>query len=187
MKKSFLRLPGLLSVVVLFLFTTCKKEDHPLPAATQEGANTFGCKVNGETWIPNGGSGFMGYRPIEGGFYGITNSQIGIYLRAHSKDGSMIRIFLNDYKIGTYQLNQDTNIMPFTTYPKDYALYGINEGKLFVTNSKMSGTVKILRSGPNIDGILSGTFSFTASNSSTPTQTFRVTDGRFDINVRTLK
>ena len=41
-------------LLVLFLFTACKKEITELPPATQTGANTFGAKVNGEFWIPQG-------------------------------------------------------------------------------------------------------------------------------------
>jgi hypothetical protein len=184
MTKLFPRLPRLLSVAALLLLTTCKKDDG-LPPETQEGKNTFGCKVNGKVWIPNGGPGFMGAKPIEGGFYGISSTQIGIYIRAHAKDGSMVHIYLNDYKPGIYGLTQTTNILPFSSYPKDYALYAISEGNYFTTNSKTHGIITVVRSGPNIDGIVSGTFSFDASNNTS--QTVEVTEGRFDINVRTLQ
>jgi len=44
------------------LFATCKKKDPPigtnaiaqLPPITTTGANTFGCLVNGEVWLPKG-------------------------------------------------------------------------------------------------------------------------------------
>ncbi len=41
-------------ILLVFLTTTigCKKEE--LPPATQEGANTFGCKINGVTYFTKG-------------------------------------------------------------------------------------------------------------------------------------
>ena len=48
------------SVVLAFLFcASCKKDQPPnvlppdtLPPITQTGANTFGCKINGQVWVP---------------------------------------------------------------------------------------------------------------------------------------
>lgn len=51
--KNFLNI--LLLISVFLLLTTCKKNNTPstsLPPATQTGDNTFGCKVNGEVWVP---------------------------------------------------------------------------------------------------------------------------------------
>ena len=39
-------------------FASCKKEkEDTLPPATQIGAGTFGCKINGKVYIPKGSSG----------------------------------------------------------------------------------------------------------------------------------
>lgn len=45
----------LFSIAFVFLFCiTCKKDRPPkvLPPITQTGANTFGCKINGQVWVP---------------------------------------------------------------------------------------------------------------------------------------
>ncbi len=42
---------GCLFLCVLF---SCKKDVAELPPATETGANTFGAKVNGELWVPQG-------------------------------------------------------------------------------------------------------------------------------------
>ncbi len=42
----------------LLLLVACKKEVEELPPATQTGANTFGAKVNGNFWIPQGFGSF---------------------------------------------------------------------------------------------------------------------------------
>jgi len=52
----------IISFCILALFATCKKKDPPignnataqLPSITTTGANTFGCLVNGEVWLPKG-------------------------------------------------------------------------------------------------------------------------------------
>ena len=36
------------------MLASCKKEVTELPAATQTGANTFGAKINGVFWAPQG-------------------------------------------------------------------------------------------------------------------------------------
>ena len=53
---------NILSITMLALLcaASCKKEnknEDQLPPATQTGANTFGCLVNGKVWIPKGFSG----------------------------------------------------------------------------------------------------------------------------------
>ena len=46
---------SLFTIPFVFLFcTSCKKTSPPtvLPPITQNGANTFGCKINGQVWVP---------------------------------------------------------------------------------------------------------------------------------------
>jgi len=47
----------LLSIIILstILAVSCQQEEiapPELPPITQEGANTFGCLINGEVWLP---------------------------------------------------------------------------------------------------------------------------------------
>ena len=56
--------------VMLVMFASCKsckKEINALPDATQTGANTFGCLIDGKAWVPRG-SGAMSSSPIVGGY-----------------------------------------------------------------------------------------------------------------------
>lgn len=55
-------------VSVSLLLLTCKKEG-PLPYATQSGQNTFGCMINGKPYVPDGGGGWSGIKPLEGGYF----------------------------------------------------------------------------------------------------------------------
>ncbi|MBL0294048.1 MAG: hypothetical protein IPQ04_07235 [Saprospiraceae bacterium] len=54
------------SAIIIFfsilLLASCKKEKMPdaLPPITTEGKGTFGCKINGEIWIPKTQDEFLG-------------------------------------------------------------------------------------------------------------------------------
>ena len=174
------------------LLTTCSKEqEETLPPATQVGANTFGCKVNGKIWIPNGGPGFGGPKPIEDGFESlilIDNSGMPyrkkvINLTASRKSGEVINFVVNNPAPGHYLINQTTPVRPFTTKPKDYGAFANGQG-WFITNENNTGEIHITKA-DTISGIISGTFSFKAALHNDPSKTVEVTEGRFDINVFT--
>src|SRR5689334_21738403 len=44
----------LIVLLPLMALISCKKDVDELPPATQSGANTFGAKVNGNLWAPQG-------------------------------------------------------------------------------------------------------------------------------------
>jgi hypothetical protein len=50
----------LFSCCFLFLLAACKKDNYSLPPETQTGAGTFGCKIDGKVWVPNGSDGYSG-------------------------------------------------------------------------------------------------------------------------------
>ncbi|MGI4884718.1 MAG: hypothetical protein ACRYFR_07130 [Janthinobacterium lividum] len=54
-----------LLLLSLALLLGCKKNEQApvdqLPPATQTGANTFGCLLNGQTWTPKGNDGASNY------------------------------------------------------------------------------------------------------------------------------
>ena len=41
-------------LITALLVSSCVKEITELPPATQSGANTFGCKIDGAFWVPAG-------------------------------------------------------------------------------------------------------------------------------------
>ncbi len=57
--------PPILLLAALLGLSQCKKKDpdpvDQLPPATQTGANTFGCLVNGQAWTPNGNDSTSNY------------------------------------------------------------------------------------------------------------------------------
>ena len=175
----------LLAFFAFSVLLSCKRED-PLPAATRSGANTFGCKVNGKTWIPDGGGGFSGIKPVEGGYqgnYDSTMTKYNVFVRAMKKDKSGIHLYLRGVvRPGIYQLNQFTNIRYTELRPLNYGAYFPDPGQAFVTNPQYTGTVNITRA-DTANKIVSGTFAFTVYDPDLK-QTIRITDGRFDVDYK---
>jgi hypothetical protein len=158
----------------------------PLPKPTQDGNNTFGCMIDGKAWIPDGGTGFMPTKPINGGFSYVKYNPktIGISIRTYAKSGEFLEILVTSIKEGKYLLNEDTQPSPPSLFPKNYGVYSpSNNGNLFITSSKNIGEVLITKS-DTASGIISGTFEFRAANSNG--QQVSITSGRFDINSKTL-
>ncbi|WGH75366.1 hypothetical protein P8625_15030 [Tenacibaculum tangerinum] len=75
----------LLLVTITFVLSCCSKDDNdpkePLPPATQTGAGTFACKINGQNFIDTS-SGYFNcyYQFIDGAYYfgisGIDNNML---------------------------------------------------------------------------------------------------------------
>ncbi|WP_345227125.1 hypothetical protein [Hymenobacter koreensis] len=166
----------------LLLLTQCSKckdndpsPEKQLPPATQTGANTFGCLVNGQAWTPRGNNGTSNYSVV----YEQTPNALfdlrtyryfdtgqpdafqylilfarnlrgaGVYDLA---DASNTRVSLNDRLSGCYYNSQDAG-----TYHK---------GTLTITRLDLQA------------GIIAGTFDFTLYLPGC--DTLKVTNGRFD-------
>lgn len=179
----------LLPLCLALLFWACQPKD-PLPRATQFGANTFGCKIDGKTYIPDGGKPFSGLKPIEGGFFRIQSNsgQLGIYIRTYASTGEVLSIYISSYKSGTYKLDNSVPPSPYTPYPYHYAEYENSSGQSYMTSSTNTGQVVITKS-DTLAGIISGNFHFQAgavdlNGRSNGTGTVNITEGRFDIGLR---
>jgi Family of unknown function (DUF6252) len=161
---------------------TCKQTDV-LPQATQEGKNTFGCLIDGKSYVPDGGGSFSGIKPVNGGFtVGYNANSLVMYIQVYSKDGKRIQIYVNNYVIGRYLLDSDTQTKPVSLNPKNYGRYISSSSEEYVTSSKYTGQITILKS-DTTTGIISGNFDFRAVTSTGAT--VNITDGRFDVNNRT--
>jgi hypothetical protein len=171
MKNNLLKISiYVFSCTVLSL--SCKKEK--LPKATQEGKNTFGCKVDGKIYIAQiQGISFSGAKPIV-----VLNSQNdGFTLSTiDSRNGEPYskRILVQLPYLqtaGSYSL---------TSFPS-YGQYELNysPGPFYQTDATHTGTLTITRC-DLANRIYSGTFSFTAIDKNTG-KVVKVTDGRFDV------
>ena len=180
----------LLFFLSLFLINSQCKKHKPidplsqLPPETQTGANTFGCLVNGQAFVPKGPS--LG--PILSSYYQQIYSgpdgyvfQVAAYDKSHGDDRYSILLLGDSLKI----------IGPQTIYIKGkikgntsgaYYTSKFN-GTIFINNdyfsTDLTGGELIIKKFDEINQIASGTFWFNALGNSG--DTVKITNGRFDV------
>jgi hypothetical protein len=171
----------ILILITTFTLSCCSKDDKPtntidqLPTATQTGANTVGCLVDGKAILPKGyipsGNPICNY--IDGKDFSIGFS--------HEKGNEFISIGVISYNkslvVGQiYQLKEygaDSNFGEYRT------VYNNIEETRFSTNATINGELKITYH--NFDkAILSGTFWFDAI--SKDGKIAKIREGRFDMH-----
>ena len=168
------------STCFLFLLVfalSCKKHDAEpeLPAETQIGANTFGCRFNGKAWVPepdkkNFNPGNMlvyEFEPYRGsGYFQITATN---YNR-----GGFVRLFSNTAgKTGIYSIGRTDSLHATIIDVGDKCVYYSDD-----KNTYCQGSITLTR----VDyraGIMAGTFEFVIRKPGC--DTLRITDGRFDL------
>lgn len=158
--------------ISLNLILSCKKDG--LTKATQNGANTFSCKVDVNPYIAELSAFLFARSPIA-----VFNfQQDGFSISTiDARTGNPITSRLITIQLpylqttGTYPLNNDPG----------YGQYEFNYSPTprYRTNTSHTGSVKITRC-DNVNQIYSSTFSFTAIDDSTG-KVETVTDGRFDV------
>jgi hypothetical protein len=164
----------LCTLPLMLLLSTCKDEDV-LPAATQSGRNTFGCKVNGKIWIPSGEDNLFAY--IEDGLFFISASTRTheIYTRSY------MNVQIADLSsTGTYPIDgSEDNAGVFFFASCYYGSYLNIEDDVVV-----DGSITITKYDMQ-NFIIAGTFEATlAVPNSLDCDTIRITEGRFDYKVR---
>ncbi|MBN8682016.1 MAG: hypothetical protein J0L99_05170 [Chitinophagales bacterium] len=162
-------------------FSACEKEKTPptelekLPAATQEGKNTFGCLVDGKAWTPKWG-GLL--KPELTPMYNEIIGQFALTAYQYQND-SRESISLGTKPQGVFApgevITRDSNFVYVSK--KDPCS---SSSQSFYWSK--SGTIQITRLDVST-GIISGTFEFDAV-SETCQDTVRITDGRFDIKYK---
>ncbi|TAE41620.1 MAG: hypothetical protein EAY66_01310 [Sphingobacteriales bacterium] len=166
---------------LLLLSASCKKPSkNPidnLPPATQTGANTFGCLVNGEVFLPKG-SGFGG--PVLRCQYVFDNGFYTLYLSASNRAQDInksIRLVIKDIDLSPnlYVLNNDSTSKG--EYSTINNLLFTNSYKTTLNNT---GNLRINYWNPG-KGVLSGNFSFDAVNSIG--EKVEIREGRFDVKL----
>jgi Family of unknown function (DUF6252) len=172
-------------ILSAFFFVSCKKDISELPPATQTGANTFGCKIDGVFWAPQSFAGTNASNKLEASYGGNNDVFINARNFSSSPTETEFEIYLKNVTgPGVYNLNTATGISPGQS--ASYAYYikrkitPLNE---WVTNAQFTGTVEITKS-DKVNHIISGTFSFTAGVLSGTGAALNVTEGRFDVKVQ---
>ena len=175
---SLMRKPFFLIFGASLLLAQCKKQNSDpasrLPPATQTGANTFGCILNGKPWTPQGNDGTSNYTVT----YYRTQAQGELSIAAYAYEnnlGNKITIGIGSdslNSVGKYKItksgrhtagviNRDTNC---EYYSQDKSTFC--KGKLTITRFDLQ------------NNIISGTFEFVLAKPDC--DTIRITNGRFD-------
>ncbi|MNL57864.1 hypothetical protein D3C87_1814550 [compost metagenome] len=140
-------------------------------------------------WLPEphvGGLFGNNTPAISGGYRKIyPTGTIGIFISARTDAKGRISLFLENINVGTHFLNDKTVLIDTAGIPHSYATYEYPTVDFrYITDSVHTGVVKLTRSDYPGSGIISGTFEF---NATLPNgEVVHVTDGRFDVNSRTL-
>jgi hypothetical protein len=172
MKKIFL------FFAIVLTLCGCNNDDNKnetLPPATQIGANTAGCLVDGEILIPKGNNNIFQcfYQLVDGEYY------FSISFRDKSSNISKACTIISrkaDIEQGKSYLLNIGNSDDVVGYGGEYNI-GITEPFSYDTNSVTIGELTITKL-DFTNNIVSGTFWFDAINSSGEIKKIR--EGRFD-------
>jgi hypothetical protein len=180
-KNHTLKTLSLFLLSFTLLASSCKKQPVDqlslLPSATQTGANTFGCLVNGLAFTP-GGKGLID-GPVLSCKYGLYANGYFFNLNASRKDHSgnftAVSIQTDSLKIS------EGETVPLTRFLLPGYACGFYLGSLsdHITNDCARGQLMITHL-DTINRIVSGTFHFNAV--STSGDTLKITNGRFDMH-----
>ena len=179
----------LLSLAVALLATSCKKDDPAagLPPATQVGANTGGCLINGERFVATGwDSGSVLSNPVpplSGGFFYDSLYYLlvdGVYKNRKVE----LSLFFRSQIPGVYPLNQNTPTLlqgGLSRQTLSHATFTFHDaaGEAYVTSVQHTGRIELTYANRNT-GVSAGTFEFTAASTFDPGKTITITSGRFD-------
>jgi len=166
----------LIFILMCIFIMSCSNDDDGgcvgidcLPPATQTGAGTFGCLVNGEPFVDNSGDFNAFYQLVDGEYYfGITATiDRSDYIQIDI--GSLKKEILIDNTLDLKE-REDGNYYAWLSFDCICP-----QGK---TNSIQPGNL-IFTKLDNLNKIFSGTFEFTVTDPSTGT-VYEITEGRFD-------
>ena len=171
-------------IIISAILFSCKKEVSGLPPATQTGANTFGCKVDGNFWVP-AGFGIVPTAPkLEARFAG---SDLYINARNFSSSPTESEFEISIKNVtgtGNYVLNTTASSPASSTSSYGYYVHRqVTPDNEWMTSSQYTGTVTITKI-DSINHFVSGTFQFQAINLYNAPQPISVTEGRFDVKTQ---
>ncbi|CAL2076412.1 conserved exported protein of unknown function [Tenacibaculum sp. 190524A02b] len=164
-------------------FTNCSKDEAPLPPLqqlppmTQVGANTVGCLVNGEVFLPHQKNPFG--VPSTTCFYQFLDGNYEFGLRFFNDEQDILRqVTIGGNKLKL--LEGKTYIIKAEEPKKStYAYYTLGGMQGYRTTKKITGELTITKLDPT-KGIISGIFWFDAIRLSDH-EIVKVRNGRFDM------
>jgi hypothetical protein len=177
--KNILSFLGMSLTVFLLSSSSCKKEQAPQSELVTVNGQTFGCRVDGVTFIADKWDYGNNIPPVSITFSKTTYGGATLIVTAR-KQNEYIQIFLNKPLIkGTINLNENTQPYPVYDPPKNNGVYKktLLPSAEFITSPASIGSVNLIE----IDTIslkVSATFEFIGTDKSTGQQV-RVTNGIF--------
>ena len=162
------RIRGILLCTTI-LVLGCKKLQ--LTRATEKGAHTFSCIVDGKVFKPDKASLFGG-PPLYASAHRNSLSINAFKSGKTGFEGMRVRIYIGNITgAGTYSLNQD----------QSYASYKLNYqgGAHYETNRSYGGSITVTRY-DTLANIYSGKFEFTALDTASG-KVIKIKSGRFDV------
>jgi len=190
---------GLLSLL------NCTKNEREiyvptLPEATQTGENTFGCYIDGVLLVPReaiatleGLWGIGGTRkPLEYSSGGIppaiTYNEIDVYDGKSNAGALYFHIQdLHQLKEGTYSIKESNSLTGANANRTTNLWYKTEKkSKIIIYQSFINSGILTITKYDYPSRIISGTFTCRLVNRDDPTDFIEITQGRFDINSRTL-
>ncbi len=170
-----MRISKYLLILTIIILSSCNKDDDrvapidQLPPATQTGAGTFGCLVNGEPFIDNSGSFNCFYQLVSGEYY-FHISGTNFNMIPGGIDIGTIKKTIKEGQIYLLLEESDGNASA--------ALFFQNILETSTTNADYTGELTITKL-DFINNIVSGTFWFEIKHPTTG-ETVKIREGRFD-------
>jgi hypothetical protein len=187
MKHLFFKTTLILFAFILFNCESQTEEESynpELPAITETGANTFGCKINGEIMIPRDSrKSQLGGIPTGVNYlFGGETDWIEASDKFTSRGGVAIKIpNLQTLKVGEYNIK--TVVGGFAiTHPNIVYIQAIHHNG-FYGSQEDTGKIKITRYD---NQVISGTFNCKLKNRDISDDFIEITEGRFDFNKSTI-
>lgn len=190
----------LLTLSFFLLASSCNKEEQEgftptLPSITTTGENTFGCYIDGQLLTPRDkvgelfGDGIRGLRYLASDFTPEAEYNEIVILDSKSKKQGSLRIHIQnlcELGVGNYTIMESNCEQGHDANPTvniRCSLWNESEPTNHRTycSTDESGMLTISRYDYE-NKIVSGIFSFSASNKNDSSETIEITDGRFDIN-----
>lgn len=170
--------------ITISTLASCSKKVSELPAPSENGSNTFGAKIDGKMWAPQG-FGIMPTAPtLEANLAGGNSYKINARNFGSSPTETEFEIIIRDVTgPGVYMLNKTTPVYPGEI--ASYALYvkrRLHPQNEWITSPSLGGKVTITKLDlPN--KIIAGTFEFQAADQYGTASPINVTEGRFDLKI----
>ena len=179
-------------LAILLTAASCKKNNNnsapdQLPPITQTGANTFGCLINGNVWLPKGYDGrFVNSRITIDPTYADGDLTIKVY-RLEGGFRHSITLTSDSIKaVGIYMINTNSKakfILQKNNSDESISYCYVYSSSLNGNPNNITGFIKITKY-DLVNRIFSGEFEITFNNTNCGFgDPVRITQGRFDYKV----